>query len=88
MASSDAGPELAGSEAIAAMESPQALIVPLEGGGGGIKKERAERQGLGQSPNEKQDQGGKSSLGQHYCPIAAPLSRVEVRPVSCCVIAV
>ena len=26
---------------------------PLEKGVGGIKKERAERQGLGQSPNEK-----------------------------------
>ncbi len=53
-ASSDAGPELAGREGTAAMESPQALIAPLErGSGGGIKKERAERQGLGQSPNEK-----------------------------------
>ena len=31
-ASSDAGPELAGREAIAAMESPQALIAPLERG--------------------------------------------------------
>ena len=31
-ASSDAGPELAGREGIAAMESPQALIAPLERG--------------------------------------------------------
>ena len=78
-ASSDAGPELAGRESHAAMESPQALIAPV----GRIKKERTERQGLGQSPNEKkQDQGGKSSLGQPCCPIAAPLSRVEARPVS------
>ena len=38
-ASSDAGPELAGREAIAAMESPQALIAPLERGmGGGFNK--------------------------------------------------
>ena len=33
-ASSDAGPELAGREAIAAMESPQALIAPLKRGMG------------------------------------------------------
>ena len=32
MASSDAGPELAGREGHAAMESPQALIAPLERG--------------------------------------------------------
>ena len=37
-ASSDAGPKLAGREAIAAMESPQALIAPPLGKGvGGIK---------------------------------------------------
>ena len=36
-ASSDAGPELAGREGPAAMESPQALIAPLERGSGGIK---------------------------------------------------
>ena len=34
-ASSDAGPKLAGREAIAAMESPQALIAPLGKGVGG-----------------------------------------------------
>ena len=52
--SSDAGPELASREGPAAMESTQALITPLERvGGEGIKKERSERQGLGQSPNEK-----------------------------------
>ena len=37
-ASSDAGPELAGREAIAEMESPQALIAPLERGSGGLKR--------------------------------------------------
>ena len=37
-ASSDAGPELAGREATAAMESPQALIAPLERGSGGLKR--------------------------------------------------
>ena len=31
-ASSDAGPELAGRESRAAMESPKALIAPLKGG--------------------------------------------------------
>ena len=36
-ASSDAGPELAGREGHAAMESPQALIAPLERGMGGLK---------------------------------------------------
>ena len=37
-ASSDAGPELAGREGPAAMESPQALIAPLERGSGGFNK--------------------------------------------------
>ena len=32
-ASSDAGPELAGRESCVAMESPQALMCPLEGWG-------------------------------------------------------
>ena len=36
-ASSDAGPELAGRDGIAAMESPQALMCPLEKGVRGIK---------------------------------------------------
>ena len=36
--SSDAGPELAGREGHAAMESPQALIDPLERGSGGFNK--------------------------------------------------
>ena len=39
-ASSDDGPELAGREGPAAMESPQALIVPLERGSGGLKRPR------------------------------------------------
>ena len=33
-ASSDAGPELASSGSLVAMESPQALIAPLKGGWG------------------------------------------------------
>ena len=37
-ASSDAGPELAGREGHAAMESPQALIAHLESGSGGLKR--------------------------------------------------
>ena len=36
-ASSDAGPELAGRESRAAMESPQALMCPLEKGGDCLK---------------------------------------------------
>ncbi len=36
-ASSDAGPELAGRESCVAMESPQALMCPLEKGGRGIE---------------------------------------------------
>jgi len=36
-ASSDAGPELAGRESRAAMESPEALMCPLEKGGRGIE---------------------------------------------------
>ena len=72
-ASSDAGPELAGRDGIAAMESPQALMCPLEKGVRGIetsgsgylrqqirggRKGRAERQGLGQSPNKTTRIGG------------------------------
>ena len=82
-ASSDAGPELAGREGTAAMESPQALIAPLERGSGGLKRNARSVRGWDRVPMKKQDQGGKSSLGQPYCPIAAPLSRVEARPVSC-----
>ena len=37
-ASSDAGPELAGREGPAAMESPQALIAPLKRGLGGLRQ--------------------------------------------------
>ena len=37
-ASSDAGPELAGRESCVAMESPQALMCPLEKGFSGINK--------------------------------------------------
>ena len=44
---------------------------PLGKGVGGIKKERAERQGLGQSPNKNKTEGSKSSLGQPCCSIAA-----------------
>ena len=36
-ASSDAGPELAGRESCVAMESPQALMCPLEKGARGIE---------------------------------------------------
>ena len=43
-ASSEAGPELAGRAAIAAMESPEALIAPL-------KRELEDLKPLGQSPN-------------------------------------
>ena len=37
-ASSDAGPKLAGRDGIEAMESPKALIAPLERGMGGLKR--------------------------------------------------
>ena len=83
MASSDAGSELAGRESPAAMESQQALIAPLERGSGGLKRNARSVGGWDRVPMKKQDQGGKSSLGQPCFPIAAPLSRVEARPVSC-----
>ena len=78
-ASSDAGPELASRESHEAMESPEALMCPLEKGVRGIKqvvirrpagsgylrqqirggrKGRAERKGLGQSPNKIARLGG------------------------------
>ena len=81
-ASSDAGPELAGREGPAAMESPQTLIAPLERGSGGLKRNVRSVWGWDRVPMKKQDQGVKSSLGQPCCPIAAPLSRVEAQPVS------
>ena len=40
-ASADAGPELAGRAGPAAMESPQALIAPLERGSGGLKQKES-----------------------------------------------
>ena len=83
-ASSDAGPELAGRAGPAAMESPQDLIAaPLERGSGGLKRNARSVRGWDRVPMKKQDQGGKSSLGQHCCPIADPLSRIKARPVSC-----
>ena len=53
-ASADAGPELAGREAIVAMESPQALIAPLERGSGGLKQKRVLRRTSEDSPEERQ----------------------------------
>ena len=53
-ASSDAGPELAGREVPAAMESPQALIAPLERGSGGLKQKRVLRRTSEDSPEERQ----------------------------------
>ena len=82
-ASSDAGPELAGRESHAAMESPQALIAHLESGSAGLKRNARSIRGWDRVPMKKQDQGGKSSLGQPCCPIAATLSRVEAQPISC-----
>ena len=51
-ASSDAGPELAGRESRAAMESPKALMCPLENGDGGILTRPH------QMPAEEQRSGG------------------------------
>ncbi len=71
-ASSDAGPELAGREGPAAMESPQTLIAPLERGSGGLKRNVRSVWGWDRVPMKKQDQGVKSSLeadpkGQLLC---------------------
>ena len=49
-ASSDAGPELAGRESCVAMESPQALMCPLEKGVRGIKKDIQLRNALRNHP--------------------------------------
>ena len=53
-ASSDAGPELAGREGPAAMESPKALIAPLERGSGELKQKRVLRRTSEDSPEERQ----------------------------------
>ena len=52
-ASSDDGPELAGREGPAAMESPQALIAPLERGSGGLKRLRGASGAWGSAPIQK-----------------------------------
>ena len=77
-ASSDAGQELAGRAGPAAMESPQALIAPLERGAGGLKRNARSVRDCDRVPMKKQDQGGKSSLRKRCSPITAPLSRVNV----------
>ena len=52
-ASSDAGPELAGREGHAAMESQQALITPLESGSGGLKRNARSVVGWDRVPMKK-----------------------------------
>ena len=53
-ASSDAGPELAGRESPAAMESPKALIAPLKRGMGGLTLTRG-ASGVGAAPQYKKE---------------------------------
>ena len=45
---------------------------PLGKGVGGLKRNARSVRGCDRVPMKKQDQGGKSSLGQPCCPIAAP----------------
>ena len=54
-ASSDAGPELASREGHAAMESPQALIAPLERGSGGLKRNARSVRVWGSAPIQKKE---------------------------------
>jgi hypothetical protein len=61
------------------MESPQALIAPLERGSGGIKKERAERQGLVQNPDEKNKTRAVSPLWGNIVALSLPLYRGSKR---------
>ena len=70
-ASSDAGSELAGRESHAAMESSQALIAPLERGSGGLKRNARSVRAWDRVQMKNKAKGGKSSLGQPCCPIAA-----------------
>ena len=70
------GPQMPGrswraGKATAATESPQALIASLESGSGGLKRNARSVRGWDRVPMKKQGQGGKSSLGQHCCHIAA-----------------
>ena len=51
--------------------------VPMKNKVGGIKTNARSVRGWDRVPMKKQDQGGKSSLEQPCCPIAAPISRVE-----------
>ena len=59
--SSDAGPKLAGRESPTAMESPQALIAPLERGSGGLKLTRG-ASGLGPAPQYKKRESSDERL--------------------------
>ena len=52
---------------------------PLGKGVGGIKKERAERQGLGQSPNEKTRLWAVSPLWGNIVALSLPLYRGSKR---------
>ena len=68
-ASSDAGPELAGREGHAAMESPQALIAPpLERGSGGFNKSSSD------------DRPGPGICGSKYVEDAKAAWSVRVWP--------
>ena len=60
-ASSDAGPELAGREGHAAMESPEALIAPLERGSGGLTRTRG-ASGFGAAPQYKKRESSDERL--------------------------
>ena len=60
-ASSDAGPELAGRAGTAAMESPQALIAPLERGSGGLRLTRG-ASGFGAAPQYKKRESSDERL--------------------------
>ena len=76
------GPGICGSKYVEDAKAARSVRVwdrvPMKNKVGGIKTNARSVRGWDRVQMKKQDHGGKSSLGQPCCPIAAPLSRVEV----------
>ena len=81
------GPGICGSKYVEDAKAARSVRVwdrvPMKNKVGGIKTNARSVRVWDRVPMKKQDQGGKSSLEQPCCPIAAPISRVEAQPVSC-----
>ena len=77
------GPGICGSKYVEDAKAARSVRVwdrvPMKNKVGGIKKERAERQGLGQSPNEKNKTKAVSPLWSNLVALSLPLYRGSKR---------